>query len=390
MNTYRYIATDTHGREVTGQVSAESLEGARDILSERNLQVLKLDAIKNVEGKLSVTEAEVVTSHVAHMSAADLPLAPGLRAAAEESTDRRVQAALMTIADRMERGESLDDVLRGARGMFPAHISGLIYSASRSGKLAEALAELMEHHRAIRELKRSVVAGFAYPVLVVCFASLVLIALMVFVVGTFQQMFEEFCLELPTVVETLFWFRDSGWLIIVAVFVFIACAAAGYRLVAGRVRWSRLVSTMPLFGPVGYWCALSEWTGLLGVLLKHQVPLPEALRLAADGVANASVGSISLSLADGVAQGSTVTQAAARMRRFPRILVPLLAWGENKGSLAEAFGACREAYEQRARTRSWMLQVILPPLLFIGIGCTVLFVVTALFLPLFSLIQGLS
>jgi len=36
--------------------------------------------------------------------------------------------------------------------------------------LAEALAELVEHHRAIRELRRSVTASFAYPVLVLCFA----------------------------------------------------------------------------------------------------------------------------------------------------------------------------------------------------------------------------
>jgi type II secretory pathway component PulF len=46
--------------------------------------------------------------------------------------------------------------------------------------------------------------------------------------------------------------------------------------------------------------------------------------------------------------------------------------------------------EKRVRVRLLLLQAILPPVLFIVIGCNILFVVTGLQMPLISLINGLS
>ena len=53
----------------------------------------------------------------------------------------------------------------------------------------------------------------------------------------------------------------------------------------------------------------------MSVLIKHKVPLPESLRLAADGVANPHVSQLSLQLAEGVAKGRKLSQVLANMRR---------------------------------------------------------------------------
>ena len=75
---------------------------------------------------------------------------------------------------------------------------------------------------------------------------------------------------------------------------------------------------------------------------------------------------------------------------WPAFLVPLIRWGEETGTLADALGAGREMLEERVRMRSLLLQMALPPVLFIAIGCLVLFLVGAMFMPMLSLIQGLS
>ncbi len=394
MAKFQYKARDADGNEVAGEVQAATPDEARSLLREEGLQVLDLSSAGTDasagQRPLSAAEAEELTGRIAQVSAGNLPLAPGLRAAADESTDLRVASALGSIATQIEQGRSLGDVLADSDRLVPRHISGLLAAAARTGNLGDALVELAEQQRAARDLRQSIAGGFAYPLLVVCLASILLLSILFFVAGIYEQMFEDFQLSLPVLTLVLFWWRDVGlWLIVgfIAV-VLIVCAAI--RLRQGRAGWYRLLGTVPLFGPLWHWTGFAEWLGLLSVLVRNQIPLPEALRLAGDGVSNDHVGGISRWLADGTEEGQTVWQMLSTTRRAPASLIPLVRWGEEKGSLTDAFCTGREMFESRVRVRSLLLQAVLPPIMFIAIACCAVFVVSALFLPLTSMIQGLS
>ncbi len=71
-------------------------------------------------------------------------------------------------------------------------------------------------------------------------------------------------------------------------------------------------------------------------------------------------------------------------------MVPLLRVGEKSGALSDAFAAARVMFEKRVRTRAVLVQSLIPPVLFILIGCVASFVLYAQFAPLFSLINSLS
>jgi type II secretory pathway component PulF len=75
---------------------------------------------------------------------------------------------------------------------------------------------------------------------------------------------------------------------------------------------------------------------------------------------------------------------------LPATLVPLVQWGEQAESLRDACELGQEMFEERARARAGMIQAVLPPLLFICVGCMVIFIVVGLFLPLINLISKLS
>jgi type II secretory pathway component PulF len=241
-----------------------------------------------------------------------------------------------------------------------------------------------------RELIRSLWASLAYPLVIVGLAIAVFLFIMALVTGSFYRMYCDFELSLPATTALLMWlYREGGW-----VLLGLSLAAA---LIATVIRWTttkatrqRLYKGIPLLGPLWRWAGWAEWAGLMSVLVRRQVPLAEALRLAADGMRDADMGRVSLQLADGVGQGQSLSQLAALHRRLPSSLVPLLHWGERTGVLAEALAAGRAMFESRLKTRTWLLQSILPPIVFILVGSWFLFVVGALFLPLVSMIQGLS
>lgn len=396
MATYRYSAEDFEGRPVDGHVEAASVGEARRRLEERGLRVLEVmeaDAASletPPPATLTADEAERFAESVAHVSAAGLPLSPGLRAAAEESDNPRLAKALRFLAGQLEQGRSMDDVLGSDTDLLPRYMSGLIRAAARTGQLGPALTELVNHYQAISVLRRNLWRGLAYPLMVAGLAVIVLLFVLFFVAGGFEKIFGDFRAELPVLTEALFTWRRIGFWLFPAMLVLAALLLLWIRWRVDPVARQRWLASMPVLGPLWHGFGLVEWIGLVRVLIRNQVPLLESLRLAADGVSNANTARISRSLADGVARGRTLSQMMSSLREIPASLVPLVRWGEEAGVLADSLDLGREMLEDRVRMRSLWLQMAVPPVLFIGIGGCVLLVVVALFFPLITFVQQLS
>lgn len=395
MATYRYTAEDFQGRPVDGHVEAASVGEARRRLEQRGLRVLEVIEAEGVSSEaprrpLSVDEAQQFAQSVAQVSNAAIPLSPGLRAAAEESDNPRLAKAFRFLAGQLEEGRSLDDVLGSSEEFLPRYMSGLIRAAARSGQLGPALSELVDHCQAIGVLRRNIWRGLAYPLMVACLAAAVFLFILAFVAGGFEQIFGDFGMELPVLTQAVFtWRRIGVWLFPTLLLVAL--------LMVLFVRWrvdpvvrQRWLASMPVLGPLWHHLGLVEWIGLVRVLVRNQVALLEALRLAADGVSNANVAQISRWLADGVARGRSLSQMMSSSREIPATLIPMVRWGEEAGALADSLDLGREMLKERVRMRSLWLQMAVPPLLFIAIACGAVMVVAALFLPMISLVQNLT
>jgi type II secretory pathway component PulF len=76
--------------------------------------------------------------------------------------------------------------------------------------------------------------------------------------------------------------------------------------------------------------------------------------------------------------------------RFPDSLTAMVAWGQQKGSLAETFRAAAEAFEARTKSQSALLNMIVLPTMYLVIVSFVGFTIIALLMPLISLISNLS
>ena len=396
MATYRYTAEDSRGRRVDGHVEAAGVGEARRQLEEGGLRVFEVievdtDSLETPPaGALTTDEGRQFAESVAQGSAAAMPLAAGLRAAAEESDHPRLARALRFLAGQLEQGRSLDDVLGSSTDFLPRSMSGLIRAAARTGQLGPALTELVEHYQATGALRRNVWRGMAYPLMVACLAAVVLLFILFVVAGGFEQIFADFAADLPVVTEAVLTWRRIGFWLFPAVLVVAALLVFWIRRRVDPVARRRWLASMPVLGPLWHGLGLVEWIGLVRVLIGNQVALLESLRLAADGVSDANVGQISRSLADGVARGRSLSQAMSSLRELPASLVPLVRWGEEAGALVDSLDMAREMLEDRVRMRSLWLQTALPPILFIAIGGSAVLVVAALFLPLISLVQALT
>ena len=106
---------------------------------------------------------------------AKVPLAAGLRAAAEETDNQRVSRALLWIADQADQGRSLEDTLTHSGKLLPTYVSGLILAALRTGTLGEALFDLVEQQQSLQGIRRGIFDGLLYPLIVLVMAVAVLL-----------------------------------------------------------------------------------------------------------------------------------------------------------------------------------------------------------------------
>ncbi len=186
MMRFRYIVEDAQGNRREGEVSADNYYAAREQLREQGLRLILLGPTGDGHGasvsKLSQKEAEEVVIAIAELSHSELPLVEGLRAAADESVSSRVARALRQIAGDVEQGYALDSVM-GERGKFlPPHVRGLVAAASRTQRMGVALDDLVEHHRATREVWGKVLGAIAYPLIVMGMTLFILAFLPIFIV----------------------------------------------------------------------------------------------------------------------------------------------------------------------------------------------------------------
>ncbi len=340
--------------------------------------------------RLTSQEAESLVRSVAQIAGADLPLAAGLRAAAEEAASPRMRRALRHIAGKIKNGSSLNQALAACGPRVPAYLGGFLHAAETTGKLGVVLTEWVENQWAARTRWREIVAALAYPLISLALAAGVFLLLTLIVIPPFKTMMTEFGLKLPSATIAVFLMSD-----VVMPQVLVVCALAGLglggvRLLGGRRGFSQLLGALPLVGKLWYWSGSAEGLRAVGMLVENQVPLPKALNLAASGISDEYIGHACRQLGQRTEAGQSLWEALVRTRLLPMSIIPVIRQGEQQGTLDSALRTAARMLEDRVNNRSLLVIQILPPMIFIAVALLVGVTVLALFLPLIGLIQGLA
>ncbi|MFN0020643.1 MAG: type II secretion system F family protein [Pirellulaceae bacterium] len=339
---------------------------------------------------LSPREAESLVRAAAQLAEADLPLAEGLQAAAGEAASGRMSRALRHVARAIENGSSLEQAITACGPRVPPYLGGFLNAAEKTGKLGVVLTEWVENQWAVRNRWREVTAALTYPLISLALAGVVFLFLALYVIPPFKTMMMEFGLRLPVTTLAVFWMSDVVMPQLLVVFAAVVLGLGAVRLFGGRGAFSQLVGALPLVGKLWYWSGSAEGLRAVGMLIENQVPLPQALTLAASGISDAYIGQVCRQLGQRTKDGQSLGEALIRTRLFPMSIIPVIRQGEQQGTLDSAFRTAAKMLEDRVNNRSLLVIQILPPMIFVGVALLVGITIIALFMPLIGLVQGLA
>jgi general secretion pathway protein F len=153
----------------------------------------------------------------------------------------------------------------------------------------------------------------------------------------------------------------------------------------GHARWDRLVLKAPLFGSLVRMIAISRFSRTLSTLLKSGVPLLSAMDIVKNIVDNTVLADVIENARDSIREGESIAAPLKRSGEFPPLVYHMVSIGERSGQLEDMLVNVANAYETQVEVRIAAMTTLLEPVMIVGMGGVVAFIVFSILLPILQL-----
>ena len=392
MAVYEYTAKDPAGNELSGvYTNVNSVDTLRAELMKLGYVLVHAQR-ESGPGKLSarVRQKDVASFafKFASMYSAGLSLVRCLEALEEQAGNRALKNILADVRHRVETGASLKQAFEPHRKLFGDFFLGMVEAGESSSELSRALDISARYLEKRLELRQKIRGAFVYPMVVGSVCCVVVLAMLMFVVPMFAQLYQRLHVELPGPTKALLVLSlslRSGWWALPPA---IAALALGLRrlLTHPRVRiyWDRWKIRMPLLGPLNHLVLVSQFIRTFGMLISVGVPIMEALDSAGRVVHNEELARVSGDLREAVRVGRPVAESLKSHRLFPSMVVQLAASGEEAGVLADMLAKAADLLDKETDRMAASLLAKLEPALTVIMGVIIGLILMGVYLPMFD------
>ena len=413
MPSYYYRARDTSGRAHEGIEVAASEEEVLRILETSQLVPVFIESrapagshigrtewakpfaegIRQWKGAIKPASVALFARQLSTMIGAGLPLVRSLRSINRDHYDKKLSAVLERVTDDVQKGESLSSAL----ARHPHVFDEVFVSLVNTGEVSGTLDQIMEHTASYLEkaeaLRLKVEAALRYPIFVLTFAVLVMIAMVVKIVPMFATIYSRFRVPLPLPTRILLGTSHlvTSNLLVSTALVLIVGTLIWYwaQTAGGREALDRAKFNLPIFGPLIRMYAITKFSRTLGILTTSGTQILYALKVMRPVPGNKVLERGIDFVRSRVEEGSSLHKALADAGVFPEMLVQMTATGEETGKLDTLLMRTADFYEQRVTAAVDGLSSLVEPIAIVVLGALVGMMLIALYLPIFSLGQAM-
>ncbi len=402
MPEYSYRARTRLGRVTKGTVKAASPERASEMLAEHGLVPLEIQDVRELAfwkrdikfGGVRTRDRAIFARELATMIEAGIPILQALRILGQQTDSARLADILRNVSYEVEGGSLLSNALEKYARDFSEFFVSMVRSGEASGQVSKALLSLAEHEERDAELVRKVRTALLYPAFVLVMMVVLVLIMANFVMPQLTQLFEEAHVALPLITRvflgvTLF-LQRFWWFVLLFLGIVVYITMSYLRTQEGKYNASAFVLRLPLLSTLLRKLYLARFSGALQTLLEAEVPVVRALLIARDVIANRVYQNIIERTAEDVKNGSTISQALEKYPDIPMMVSAMIGVGERSGQLGQAFGNVHRLYRRDVDDALSNLTVLIEPIVIVVIGIGVAFLLAAVLLPIYSLIQVVS
>jgi type IV pilus assembly protein PilC len=418
MPVFVYEAMDSQGKEVHAEIDANSEADAAEKIRASNLFPTKVlpkggrgrsgptfGTPQAVAGKkkggftiaFRVNQKQLTsfTRQFATLLDAGLPVVRSIDILHNQLKPGLLKWAVGEVKEDVEGGSSLSEALAKHPKVFDKLYVNMIRAGEAGGVLDEILERLAEYREKAQRLQQKIIGALVYPAAVILIAGCILTFIMVFIIPKFDAMFKEMEIgEMPAMTKLLMTIAGvmaSYWyLIIFSPLVFYGLYKFMVRSPRGRLLADAFKLKIPVFGIIISKSSVSRFCRTLGTLVSSGVPILDALSIIKDATGNAVVANAVNNVHNSIKEGDTIAEPLRHSGVFDDLVVNMIQVGEETGELDKMLIKVADTYDNEVDTLVGALMSLLEPILIVGMGLTVGFIVISLFLPLIAIMERIG
>lgn len=402
---YHYTAYTADKQVVEGTIEAASGENAEESLYQAgfkyilslNVKPPPLTVDRLLPTFFGIKRQDIVdfSRQLAAFVGSGISLPTALQLLQDQATKPALRTIIADLAKELQGGRSFSQALSRHPEAFSYSYCQVVRASEQAGELERGLKQVSNNIE-----RQMVVAGrirraLTYPTLVILMSIAVFILLVTVVLPPMVLLFASFEVSLPWTTRAIIGFQDFlahyKLHVLLAILVMILGLLGYSRLPGGRIMLDRLSLRAPVLGSIVIQRTMGQFCRTASMLIGAGLQLPQVMDVAIKTTSiNQIVKQALVEVRERLVQGEGLSHPMSENSLFPRMMIKMVAVGEQTGTVDTVLATLADHYEAQADQRVQALISMIEPALTVVIGLGVAFLLISIVAPLYSILGSVS
>jgi len=405
LSLFEYKAVDTAGKACKGVIEASDRRTAIGLLAQKGQFALELgQTLSEAKAVSSMTdtaaqrgrqiyvsgrETLAISTQLSTALKAGLPVLEALQIIREQQSKPATIHLLDELSRQVSSGKPLSDAMAEHPKTFgPLYVS-MVRVGETGGILEQTMDQLVRLLGREEKIKSNIKNAAAYPVVVLSVGMISAVVMLIWVlpkiIGTIGS--DPAMLPMPTKVllGISAFLIHYGWLAAIAVIAGWYAFVKWKNSPEGRLVWDTFKLKIPIVGKVLRTLAVGRFARTLGSLCKSGITILEGLAVVRDTLGNEALAVQIDKVASEVKTGRSVAEPLGQSGLFDKLLVQIVAIGEQTGRLDELLLQAADTFDEQADAVLVQFASLLPTILILALAAVIGFIIAATLLPIMGM-----
>lgn len=402
MPSYKYEVIGPDGKPQTGTIDASNLEvataelksGGNTIVSLSKANALNKDLDIHIGKAVSVRELSVFCRQFESVLNAGVTVIEALNMLAEQTENKTFKSALEDIRDAVQKGDTLSAAMAEFPKIFPPLMIQMVAAGEATGGIDKAFSRMGGQFEKEAHLKGLIVKSMIYPIILILVIIVVVAIMMIKIVPTFTEQFDEVGGQLPGITLAVMAVSDffvNSWYFMVAIIVGLVIFFKEFKKTEnGAIIMGRLALKFPMVGKLNIKSASASMTRTLATLMGSGIQLVDALNLVMEMMKNQIVKNALKKAQEEVSRGIPLSTPLQETGVFPPMVYHMIEIGEETGNMEDMLDKIAEYYDEEVEMATQSLLAVMEPMIIIIMALVVVPIVLAIMMPMYSLYDSIG
>ncbi|WP_338597062.1 type II secretion system F family protein [Clostridium baratii] len=401
MAIYKYEARNVEGVAISGTLEAQAKSEVVNSLRQRGYFPTKIfieDKSKDINielfNKVTLKDLSLFCRQFAFVVQSGTPMLRAVELSMQQTENKKLKEILGRVYDQVQKGRSLSDAFKFEEEI-PGLMTNMIAAGEASGRLEYIMNELSEYYKKQYKQKQKVSQATMYPKIIIVFTVAVVGFLLVKVVPDFVQNLSGMGGELPIFTKILMAvgeFAKKTWIF----FLIGGLLAYGYKVFflnkdeAYKIKSGKRSLEGRVFGRINRQLVAGRFANTFAILTSSGLGVIQAIEISGQVLENAYIEKKLNEAKEDVKKGHAIGKTIEDLNVFPQMLTQMITVGEETGTLEDILIRTSEFYDGEVEAAIEKMTTMIEPILIMVLAVVVLFIVMALLLPMFNMMDAVK